>query len=93
MDKKERHEYIIKMLGENPFLKDDNLAQLCGVSVATIRLDRAELGIAQYRERIKTAAKEGLNIRPEKCWIWICTIMEYRFWKLMLQCCLKERRL
>lgn len=63
MDKKERHEYIMKKLGENPFLKDDNLAQMCGVSVATIRLDRAELGIAQYRERIRTAAKEGLNIK------------------------------
>ena len=63
MDKKKRHEFILQRLNDDPFLKDENLSKLCGVSVATIRLDRAELGIAQYRERIRTAAKEGMTAK------------------------------
>ena len=34
---------------------------MCGVSVSTIRFDRAELGIAEYRERIKSVAREGIH--------------------------------
>ena len=41
-------------------MKDEELAQACNVSVSTIRFDRAELGIAEYRERIKSVAEEGL---------------------------------
>ena len=57
--KKDRHDRIVEILRENPFLKDEELAKAFGVSVATIRFDRAELGIAQYRDRLKTAAEEG----------------------------------
>ena len=57
--KKERHNSIVEKLRQNPFLKDEELAKAFGVSVATIRFDRAELGIAQYRDRLKTAAEEG----------------------------------
>lgn len=62
MNKKERHAFLVQKLKEEPFLKDDDLAKACGVSVSTIRFDRAELGIAEYRERVKTAAEDGLNI-------------------------------
>lgn len=44
--KKKRHEYLLRKIKQNPFLKDEELAQACNVSVSTIRFDRAELGIA-----------------------------------------------
>lgn len=61
MEKKERHVFLLQKIKDEPFLKDDELAKACGVSVSTIRFDRAELGIAEYRERIKNAAVDGLN--------------------------------
>ena len=54
--KRERQEKLVKEIGQNPFFKDDELADRLGVSIATIRLDRAELGIREYRERIKDVA-------------------------------------
>lgn len=59
--KEQRHEFIKKEIRNNPFLKDEDLAQACNVSVSTIRFDRAKLGIAEYRERVKSAAQEGMN--------------------------------
>ncbi|MCI5604204.1 MAG: fatty acid biosynthesis transcriptional regulator [Clostridia bacterium] len=61
MSKKERHAFLLRKIKEDPFLKDDDLAKACGVSVSTIRFDRAELGIAEYRERVKNAAVDGFN--------------------------------
>ncbi|MDO4618438.1 MAG: DeoR family transcriptional regulator [Clostridia bacterium] len=55
--KRIRQQKLIKEIGKNPFLKDDELAKKLKVSVATVRLDRAELGIGEYRERIKNVAK------------------------------------
>lgn len=67
--KKERHTLLAERLEQNPFLKDDELAKEFNVSVATIRFDRAELGISEYRERIKKVAKDGyaatVNKMPE----------------------------
>lgn len=59
MTKHERHCTLNAMIKENPFLKDEELAKQLGVSVSTIRIDRAELGIAEYRERVKTAAEDS----------------------------------
>ncbi len=59
--KRERHDALTWKIKENPFLKDEDLAKAFGVSISTIRFDRAELGIAEYRERVKTAAEEGIN--------------------------------
>lgn len=59
--KRQRQQRLLKAVGENPFLKDDDLARQLDVSVATIRFDRAELGIAEYRERVKNVAKSGLK--------------------------------
>lgn len=61
MTKKRRHDYILSIMSENPFLKDDELSKECNVSISTIRNDRAELGIAEYRERIKTAAENEFH--------------------------------
>ena len=57
MTKKERHVLLMSLINENPFLKDDELAAECDVSISTIRNDRAELGIAEYRERVKSKAE------------------------------------
>lgn len=57
LDKKRtRQEKLINLVRENPFFKDDELAKRLGVSVATVRLDRTELGISEYRERIRNVA-------------------------------------
>jgi acyl-coenzyme A thioesterase PaaI-like protein len=59
--KKERQEKLKNMLEQNPFLTDESLANAFGVSVQTIRLDRLELGIPEYRERIKDVAQKNLG--------------------------------
>ena len=55
--KKERHKKLRTIVKSNPFIKDSELADILHVSVATIRIDRGELGIGEYRERIKNMAK------------------------------------
>ena len=62
--KEERHKKLTQIIEEDPFLTDEELAENFGVSVATIRFDRAALGILEYRERIKNVAykkKNGFN--------------------------------
>ena len=59
--KQKRHEHILSLIAKDPFLKDEELAKECRVSVSTIRNDRAELGIAEYRERVKSAAEGEMN--------------------------------
>ena len=59
MTKQERHSTLTAMIKDNPFLKDEELAKQLEVSVSTIRIDRAELGIAEYRQRVKTAAEDS----------------------------------
>ena len=63
--KQQRHDYILKRIESNPFVKDNELADECKVSVSTIRLDRAELGISQYRERLKDAAEGASQAEPD----------------------------
>jgi acyl-coenzyme A thioesterase PaaI-like protein len=55
--KSERHGLLIRYLADNPFLTDDELAQQLGVSIQTVRLDRADLDIPEMRERVKKMAK------------------------------------
>ncbi len=57
--KKERHEKLMHHVKEKPFLTDDELSKLLNVSIQTIRLDRAELGIPEVRERIRKVAEEA----------------------------------
>lgn len=49
-------------LRENPFLSDEELARIFGVSVQTIRLDRLALGIPELRERTKSVAERTYGI-------------------------------
>jgi acyl-coenzyme A thioesterase PaaI-like protein len=57
--KKERQAVLIDKVGYDPFLTDEELAEIFSVSVPTIRLDRLELGIPELRERIKNVAQKN----------------------------------
>lgn len=61
LPKKERQEILSEKINENPFLTDEELAEIFCVSIPTIRLDRLELGIPELRERIKSVAERNIN--------------------------------
>jgi acyl-coenzyme A thioesterase PaaI-like protein len=61
LSKKERQEQLLEALDQNPFRTDEGLAELFGVSVQTIRLDRLEKSIPELRERIKTVAEQNYD--------------------------------
>ena len=55
--KRDRHNLLQRYLEGNPFLTDEDLAQIMKVSIQTVRLDRAELKIPEMRERVKKMAR------------------------------------
>ena len=57
--KMERQGVFVEKIKSDPFLTDEELADLFSVSVPTIRLDRLELGIPELRERIKEVAENN----------------------------------
>jgi len=57
--KHERHQALKEEIEKNPFSTDEELAKQFGVSVSTIRLDRAELNIPELRERTRAVAREA----------------------------------
>lgn len=59
--KNNRQEELIKLLSEDPFITDEDLADKFKISVQTIRLDRMELGIPELRERIKNVAENKFS--------------------------------
>lgn len=56
-EKSKRQELLCKYLEDNPFLTDDELARILGVSIQTVRLDRWRLDIPEFRERLKEIAQ------------------------------------
>lgn len=56
--KEERQLQLHKLIADNPFVTDDELAAQFAVSVQTIRLDRARLGIPELRKRTKQVAEQ-----------------------------------
>ncbi|WP_041282908.1 transcription factor FapR [Desulfofundulus kuznetsovii] len=52
-----RQQLVARYLTGNPFLTDEDLAAILGVSVQTIRLDRNELHIPEKRERLEQVAR------------------------------------
>jgi hypothetical protein len=58
-EKKLRQQRLAKLLDDNPMATDQELATLLGVSVSTMRLDRALMGVPELRERIKRMAQEA----------------------------------
>lgn len=59
--KKERQKQLERLLENDPFLTDEEIAQHFAVSVQTIRLDRLECGIPELRERLKTVASQHMD--------------------------------
>ncbi len=59
--KKERQRILLERIKTDPFLTDEEIAEMFNVSVPTIRLDRLELGIPELRERIKSVAENNYN--------------------------------
>jgi len=59
--RKIRNKQIVDYLNKNPFATDEELAGYFEVSINTIRLDRARLGIKELRERIKKRASENVK--------------------------------
>jgi len=57
----ERNVKLIEYLKEYPLATDEILAKKFNVSINTIRLDRARLGIKEFRERLKDKAKEAMK--------------------------------
>lgn len=56
-----RGEKIMEYLEKNPLATDEVLAKTFKVSVNTIRLDRARLGIKEFKERLKNKAEETMK--------------------------------
>lgn len=59
--KKERQRSLAERIEKDPFLTDEELAELYSVSIQTIRLDRMELGIPELRERIRNVAERNYS--------------------------------
>lgn len=59
--KKERHEALIQSIENDPFKTDQELANLFGVSIQTIRLDRMELRIPEVRKRTRELARDAYS--------------------------------
>ena len=56
-----RQESLKKMLADNLFLTDEELAECFSVSIPTIRLDRGFLKIPELRMRVKDVAKNNVK--------------------------------
>lgn len=56
-----RCEKLLQYLEKNPLATDEILAKEFNVSINTIRLDRARLGIKEFKERLKIKAKETMS--------------------------------
>lgn len=57
--KQERQARLLALLQTKPFLTDEELARHFGVSVATVRLDRLELGVPEMRQRTRRLAQRA----------------------------------
>jgi len=57
--KRERQEELQRIIRDDPFLTDEELADHFNVSVQTIRLDRMALGIPELRERTREVARRA----------------------------------
>ncbi|MBC7293338.1 MAG: hypothetical protein H5T84_04370, partial [Thermoleophilia bacterium] len=59
--RRERLEALRRIVRENPFLTDEELAGKLGVSAHTVRYDRLALGIPEVRRRTAEVAHQAYN--------------------------------
>ena len=57
--KKLRQERLARFIEGNPMATDQELAATLGVSVSTVRLDRALMGVPELRERVRCMAQQA----------------------------------
>jgi acyl-coenzyme A thioesterase PaaI-like protein len=60
--KSERHRQLLEAIAQNPFITDEELAEVLAVSIPTIRLDRLELSIPEVRKRTKEMASHFFGV-------------------------------
>ena len=60
--KRDRQTQLRDKIRENPFLSDEELANMFEVSIQTIRLDRLAMAIPELRERTKSVAERTYGI-------------------------------
>ncbi|MCL6588617.1 MAG: transcription factor FapR [Firmicutes bacterium] len=65
--KSERHQQLLKEIENNPFITDEELAEILKVSIPTIRLDRLELSIPEVRKRTKEMASHFFGASQSLC--------------------------
>jgi len=61
-NRRQRQRRLRRVLDDNPFLTDEELAAHFDVSVQTIRLDRLALGIPELRERTREMAERSYRL-------------------------------
>ena len=59
LTKKLRQERLARIIEGNPMATDRELAATLGVSVSTVRLDRALMGVPELRERVRCMAQQA----------------------------------
>ncbi len=59
--KLKRQERLSALLEQNPLYTDEDLARILKVSLSTIRLDRALLGVPELRERTRQMAERAVS--------------------------------
>ena len=59
--KKSRQIELTEIIENDPLTNDEELAKKLHVSISTVRLDRALLGIPELRERTKRRAQEAIS--------------------------------
>lgn len=68
--RKLRQDVLAKILESNPMITDNELASRLEVSVSTVRLDRALMGVPELRERIRSMAQDAMSrlksLRPSE---------------------------
>ncbi|MBR6902193.1 MAG: transcription factor FapR [Synergistaceae bacterium] len=60
-NKKSRQDELIKIISINPLITDNELAEKLKVSISTILLDRALMGVPELRERLRTMAQNAVS--------------------------------
>ena len=60
-ERKKRQDKLAKLIASNPMATDNELAASLSVSISTVRLDRALMGVPELRERIRTMAQTALS--------------------------------
>ena len=60
-DRKLRQDKLSEIIKANPLITDNELAAQLGVSISTVRLDRALMGVPELRERIRSMAQDAVS--------------------------------